>query len=79
MEIYEHTEPGTQELHVHTVLTAIEMRDAIYNLKDVIFDRIAREMVREQLPLVRANIKIDWARVQKEVEDALIQRMVGRL
>lgn len=75
MTINERYNDANDELHFHAVLSGREIHDAHYRVHEAILERIVHVMVKELLPVLQSRIVIDWTRVNREVEDALIRRM----
>lgn len=66
-------------LHIHTAISALELNQAAFHIREAVYERIVRQMVVELAPMFREELErnIDWARIRKGIEDAIIAQSVS--
>ena len=76
MDYREMFDRATNDLHVHTTMSAHEIEHAHYSVKEAILERIVREMVKALLPVMRQHIRIDWVSVNRQIEAKLVDKFI---
>jgi hypothetical protein len=75
MTITEHHDPKDNMFHVHLAMTDRQVDDMVAHVPTLIVEQLVDMTVRELRPLVQENIKIDWARVSRLVEEEIVKRI----
>ena len=67
-----------QTLHIHTAISAIELQHSTRQIYEELMKRLVERLVYELAPIVREEIErnLDFARIRKGVEDAIIAKAV---
>jgi hypothetical protein len=75
MTITEHHDPKDSMFHVHLAMTDRQVHDMVANVPTLIVEQLVDMAVRELRPLIQENLKIDWLRINRAVEDEIVKRI----